>query len=64
MLFNALIQQMFIENLLFLGTARGAWGAYKDVSCVPTAPIYFLCILSHLILKTAPWNMGTIITLH
>ena len=54
MLFNALIQQMFIENLLSLGTARGAWGAYKEVSCVPTIPIHFLCVLSHLILKTAP----------
>ena len=54
MLFNALIQQMFIENLLSLGTARGAWGAYKEVSCVPTIPIHVLCVLSHLILKTAP----------
>lgn len=54
MLFIALIQQMFIENVLFLGTARSAWSAYKKLSCVPTAPIHFLCVISHLILETAP----------
>lgn len=54
MLFIALIQQMFIENVLFLGTARSTWSAYKELSCVPTAPIHFLSVISHLTSKQLP----------
>lgn len=37
---------MFIENVPFLVTTRSAGSAYKELSCVPTTPRHFMCIIS------------------